>query len=172
MFISKIAGYVFVFLGCSGLGFWYSLQMKQKVFHIKEMIRILELFCSEIEYGQSPLIECCEMIADKVPIPYQDAFKRISEHPKEEGIAFGQLCERYLRDGLKELPVGEEKEYFIRCFLDIGYADIWMQRRCMERGMEELRGCLRTEEEDLKKRSKLAVTLGTMSGLLLVLIML
>ena len=146
--------------------------MKQKVFHLKEMIRILELFCSEIDYGQSTLVECCEMIADKVPFPYMDIFKKISEHPKEEGIGFGQLCERYLREGLRVLPVNEEKEYFIRCFMDIGYADVRMQKRCMERGIEELRGCLCAEEEDLKMRSKLAITLGTMSGLFLVLIML
>ena len=54
----------------------------------------------------------------------------------------------------------------------MGYADEWLQRRNIERGREKLRELLDKEDEDLKKRSKLAVSLGTMSGILLVLILL
>lgn len=172
MYLPKIIGFALVFLGCSGLGVFYSMQMKQKILHIKEMIRILEMFCSEIDYGQSTLPECCEVIGEKVSLPYGEILQRISAYPKEEGIAFGEISDRYLRDGLKELPVGEEKEAFIKCFLDIGYADGWMQKRCMERGIEQLQGYLDTEEAEIKTKSKLAVTLGIMCGLLLVLIML
>ena len=70
------------------------------------------------------------------------------------------------------LKEAEEKEIFIRCFSDIGYGDPWMQQQHMERAKRELQEILNTEEEDVKKRSKLAVSLGTMSGILLVLILL
>ena len=166
MHLSTLVGYIFVILGCSGLGLWYSRQMKQKVFHLKEMIRILELFCSEIDYGKNTLIECFEIVKEKTLNPYKDMLEKMSE------TGFGKDLEICLQEGLKGLPMKEEGEYFIRCFLDVGYEDGRMQKRAMERGIEQLQMCVESEEEDLKKRSKLAITLGTMCGVLLVLIML
>ena len=79
---------------------------------------------------------------------------------------------RIMEQELQDFSLGEEKDIFIRCFSDVGYADEWLQRRNIERGRERLKSLLDKEEEDLKKRSKLAVSLGTMSGILLVLILL
>lgn len=173
MYISKIAGYLFIMAGCSGMGIWYSTKMQQKVWHLKEMIRILDMVMSEIDYGRSTLPECCERIWEKVPSPYGKIFREIYEDSRQEsGVSFGEMSRAILQQGLREIPMEEEKEIFIRCFSDVGYADEWMQLKSIERGRAELMDRLGTEEKDLKKRSKLAVSLGTMSGILLVLILL
>ena len=77
-----------------------------------------------------------------------------------------------MTERLRAIPLEKEKDIFIRCFSDVGYADEWMQKRNIERGKKHLQEIKDTEERDIKKRSKLAVSLGAMSGILLVLILL
>ena len=173
MYISKIIGYIFILAGCSGMGIWYSMRMQQKVWHLREMIRILDMMVSEIDYGRSTLPECCEWIKERAAQPYKGIFQKVCENSgHENGLHFGTVSREIMEQELRKFTLGEEKEVFIRCFSDVGYADEWLQRKNMERGKDRLQEMLDTEEEDLKKRSKLAVSLGTMSGILLVLILL
>lgn len=171
--ISKVAGYLLILAGCSGLGFWYSMQMCLRIRHIREMIRILDFMKSEVTYNHSILPDCCEWIMEKTEDPYRRIFQRICEqYQRDCGEGFDHICGLALQEGLEKEPLKEEKEIFIRCFSDIGYGDPWMQQQQIERAKRELQEILNTEEEDVKKRSKLAVSLGTMSGILLVLILL
>ena len=173
MFASKIIGYLLIMAGSSGMGLWYSMRMQQKVWHMEEMIRILDMVVSEIDYGRSTLPDCYAWIKEKTHPPYQKIFQKIWESTQDEsGQHIGRITEKILEQELQSLPLGEEKDIFTRCFSDVGYADEWLQRRNIERGRERLQSLLDKEEEDLKKRSKLAVSLGTMSGILLVLILL
>ena len=173
MYVSKIIGYLLILAGSSGIGLWYSVKMQQKVWHLEEMIRILDMVVSEIDYGRSTLPDCYAWIKEKAQHPYQNIFQKIWESTQNEsGQHFGRVTERIMEQELQSLPLGEEKDIFIKCFSDVGYADEWLQRRNIERGRDKLGELLDTEEEDLKKRSKLAVSLGTMSGILLVLILL
>jgi len=173
MYLSKILGYLFILAGSSGIGLWYSVRMQQKVWHLREMIRILDMVVSEIGYGRSTLPECCAWIKEKTTQPYQNIFQKMLDNTElENGQHFGAISKKIMLQEMKSLPLGEEKDIFIRCFTDVGYADEWLQRRSMERGRTQLGELLQAEEEDLKKKSKLAVSLGTMSGILLVLILL
>lgn len=173
MYLSRWLGFFCIICGCSGLGIWYSMQMKQKVWHLREMVRILELAISEIDYGKSTLPECCLEIGERAPQPYGKLFQKIYDGFQEAyGLNLGSMSKQILEKGLADIPVEEEKEVFIRCFSDVGFTDEWLQKRNMERGRDVLLGRIEAEEIDLKKRSRLAVSLGTMSGLLLVLILL
>ena len=154
MYLSKILGYLLILAGCSGIGLWYSVRMQQKVWHLREMIRILDMVISEIDYGRSTLPECCAWIKEKTPQPYRNIFQKMLDNTEpEKGQHFGVVSEKIMQLELQNLPLGEEKEIFIRCFSDVGYADEWLQRRSMERGRAQLSELLETEEEDLKKRS-------------------
>lgn len=172
MSVAKVVGYLFVLSGCSGLGIWYSQQLQKRVLHMKEMIRILDMVSSEISYSHSTLPECCEKVSEKAMEPYGEIFRNICEHIRgNSGISFDSVCKQCLTDGMQKLPLKEEKDVFIKSFVDVGFSDSWMQNRNIERGSRDLRGILDREEEELKKRSKLAVSLGAMSGILLVLIL-
>ena len=173
MQVSKVIGYFFVLAGCSGLGLWYSAQMLKRVVHMREMIRILDIVKSEMKYNHGTLPECCERISEKAKEPYAECFQKINNcFQAGSGMEFDRICKENLQESLQNLPLKEERDVFVRCFSDIGYGDIWMQHQTMERGKQELQGILDAEEEELKKRSKLAISLGAMSGILLVLILL
>ena len=170
MYVAKVIGCLFILFGSSGLGIWYGMQLQRRTFHIKEMIRILDIVYSEIHYSRSTLPECCERVSEKTSPPYKDLFQNICQQLRMEcGIGFDRVSIQIMGKELEKLPLKEEKDIFIRCFSDVGYGDSQMQYQIVNRGRKELQDILEREEEDLKKRSKLAVSLGTMSGILLVL---
>lgn len=171
--LAKVAGSFLILAGSGGLGVWYGLQPRKRLFHIREMIRILDMALSEIGYGSSTLPECCERISQKAAAPYDDLFARIHENTlAETGRDFGGQCREVLEEGLEQLPLKGEREIFCTCFGDTGFSDAWMQKRQLERGRQELEGILEQEEQELLKQSGLALRLGTMGGLLLVLLFL
>jgi len=173
MQISKVIGYFMIIAGCNGLGLCYSLQMRKRMVDIREMIHILDIVKSEMEYNHSTIPECCEFLARKAESSFGALFQKIcDEFQRESGAGLDKICERILQEGLSEKTLKEAKDLFIQCFSDIGYSDMWLQYRNMERNRQQLQEILSTEENELKAKSKLAVSLGTMSGLLIVLILL
>ena len=172
MYVAKVIGCLLILSGSSGLGIWYGMQLQRRTFHIKEMMRILDIVRSEIQYSRSTLPECCEKVSEKTSPPYKELFQNICRQLRMEyGIGFDRISVQIMGQGLEKLPLKEERNIFIRCFSDVGYGDSQMQYQIVERGRKELQDILEREEEDLKKRSKLAVSLGTMSGILLILIL-
>lgn len=169
----RIMGFILMVSGCCGLGIWYSMQLGRRINHIRQMMGILDILSSEIQYSRSTMPECCEIISKRAGEPYRSIFADICRQNQQDcGTALGDILEQFLQQGLEHTSLKEEKEIFIRCFSEIGYSDSWLQCQSIERGKVRLQYILDTEETELRKRGKLAVSLGTMSGILLVLLLL
>ena len=174
MEMQKIIGFVMILTGCCGLGVWYSMQFQMQLKNLKEMCRILELLLGEIRFGRCTLPECCLQLTERVPQPYQSCFQGIYEAScQNQGESFGELCREYLERDLKELVVDKaDKECFISCFTKCGFAEGRMQLRTVEQAKEELEERLQGLSQENTSRCKLALSLGAMSGLLLVILFL
>ena len=55
----QMLGGFLILLGCFGMGLWYRQQFLGRLYTIRELIRILEQWISEIRYNGSTLPECC-----------------------------------------------------------------------------------------------------------------
>ena len=74
---------------------------------------------------------------------------------------------------LKDVPVHKkEKALFTDFFATDGFEDGNMQIRSIEQYNEELKGMIQELEKDTSEKSKVALGLGAMSGLLLIIILL
>ncbi len=167
-------GFGMIFLGCSGLGLWYSRQFQKQYRDLQEMCRILELFAGHVRYGRSTLPECCMVLTERVGEPYKSSFLHIyNEACSNEGECFGILCEETLRKELKTLNVDKtDKELFISCFSKCGFAENIMQLRIIEQSREELEQKAKALNKENPSKCRLALSLGTMSGLLLIVLFL
>ncbi len=172
--MQKWIGFGMIFLGCSGLGFWYSSQFKKQYQDLLEMSRILELLAGDIRYGRLTLPECCLALTKRVGEPFRGCFLQIYEEAQgSEGSCFGNISELILQKGLKSLNVSkEDKELFISCFSQCGFAENVMQLKSLERDREELAQKARTLSAENPSKCRLALSLGTMSGLLLIILFL
>lgn len=162
-----------IFWGCLGLGLWYRFQMEGRIHGIRDMIHILELLAGEIRYGRNTLPECCSHVAGYLKEPFGEAFLRTGNRMTENtGISFGEVFREEMEEALEKLPLKEEdRECFFRFASRGGFMDGQMQLRAIEQSID----LLRSTEEKLKKesaeKSRMAVGLGAMSGLLLILIL-
>ncbi len=172
--MQKTFGFILILAGCSGLGMWYSMQFRLRIQNLKKMCHILRMLESQVRFGRSTMGECCEQIARRVDNPFKSCFKEIAgEMEQNEGSSLGQVSRASFNRHLKRLVVSEkEKEEFVTCFAHEGFEDEGMQIQSILRGRQELETAMQELNETLTSRCRLAISLGTMSGLLLVVLFL
>lgn len=125
---------------------------------------------SEIAYGRATLPECCRRIGERQLEPYRSSFLEIYEKMQgDEGLDFpGVFCAAMDRC-LQKLPiVTEDREAFLAFAAGQSFEDGQMQLRTIERSRDLLRGTAARLEQENREKSRMAVGLGIMSGLLLV----
>lgn len=169
----KVAGVVMILAGSIGLGLWYSRQFQNQVQVLKKLCNILDLFLGEIRYGRCTLPECCLRVSERVDEPYRQILYDIYAQSSENmGESFGEVCEKIWGEGLlRENASKEDKRLFTDCFVKNGYEEDIMQLRVMEQTKTELEKKVVLLETELASRCRLALSLGTMSGLLLIILL-
>lgn len=170
----RIIGFVLILVGCSGLGVWYSLQFTKQLATLQYMCRILELLMGQIRFGRCTLPECCLLLTERIEEPYKSSFMTIYENAcGGGGESFGQLCQKQLSQDLRGLVVEkEDKELFISCFAGSGFEEDRMQLRTIEQIKKELEERAHKLSGENVSKCRLALSLGTMSGLLLIILFL
>lgn len=172
--MQRAIGFILILAGCSGLGMWYSMQFRLHIKNLKQMCRVLSMLESQVRFGRSTIGECCEQIAKRVDNPFQIALQEIArEMEQNEGNSLGQVSRTGFDRHFKNLKVSEkEKEEFIACFAHEGFEEEGIQIQSILRGRQELEAAMQELNETLTSRCRLAISLGTMSGLLLVVLFL
>lgn len=170
----RLLGVVFVVGGCSGLGIWYREQLHGRLRAIRSLVKLLEMFMSEISFGKATLAESCKAVARRMEEPYKGVLEQIYwEYSANQTDSFRVILVRYMSGLFDMLPLKEEeKECFYSAFGDQGFPDGQMQLKCMEQSRKRLEDMIALQSQELKEKSRMAMGLGVMSGLLLVVIML
>jgi len=169
----KLLGAGMVLSGCFGLGMWYRSQFFGRIKALNKLAEILELLAGEVRYGRSTLPECCLHIAGYLDTSFSEAFGRIGHRMAENtGLSFGEIFTEEINFLLEDQPIkSEEKEIFLRFAVQTGFVDGQMQLRTLEQSGDCLRQTVARLEKENAEKCRMAVGLGTMSGLLLLLIL-
>lgn len=170
----RLAGFSMIGISCSGLGIWYAWNMQQRMYHLHAMNHIIELFISLLQYGKSTLPECCCQLAGQAEEPYGQAFGRIyQELADNRGSSFAKVYEAIMSEALRELPLKEQdRQLFMQCILEQGGGDGEAGVRLLRRRQELLKERIARLEEESREKSRMAIGLGTLGGLLLIIILL
>lgn len=174
MDMQKVIGFILIFTGCTGLGLWYGWQFTLQLRALQEFCRILELFLGEIRFGRSTLPQCCLKLAERTEEPYKQGFQMIYERIQENsGESFEEICTSCLEQGLKGVRAHtHDKELFIQCFSKSGFEEDTLQLRSIEQTKEELEDRMSALSKENASKCRLALSLGTMSGLLIIILFL
>lgn len=172
--MQRAFGFILILAGCSGLGIWYSMQFRLRIQNLKQMCHILSMLEGQVRFGRSTMGECCGQIAGRVDNPFQNVLQEIAGEMKEnKGNSLRQVSQTSFDKHLKKLVVSsKEKEEFMACFAHEGFEEEGMQIQSILRGRQELEAAMQELNESLTSRCRLAISLGTMSGLLLVVLFL
>lgn len=169
----EILGGALILSGCFGLGLWYRQQFLGRLHTIRELIRILEQWISEIRYNSATLPECCRQIGrqrkDRLGEICTEVYR---EYTETEDDGFLELAERSFRRQLRTLPLKKEDiDEFLRFAEREGYADAAMQIKSMELSRQGLEHAVDMQQREIAQKCRLSVGLGAMSGLLLLLLL-
>lgn len=169
----RLFGAAMILSGCTGIGLWYSRRFHGRIATLRQLTEIMELLCSEIRYGRETLPECCRRAAERLPLEYAAAFRDIGIRMNENtGEHFADIFAREVGAVLEQLPLAsEDKKEFLR-FTETGsYADGEMQLRVIEQSREQLQKRGAALERESTDKCRMAVSLGVMSGLLILLLL-
>ncbi|MCM1327203.1 MAG: stage III sporulation protein AB [Bacteroidales bacterium] len=170
----RIVGGIMILSGCFGIGVWYRQQFRERAKLLRRMGEILDMLMSEIRYGKSTLPECCRQIGEQAGEPFGKCLIHIYEEMKKNtGAGFGQVFSKHMGQCLEQLPLTKsDKELFLRFAEKSSFADGAMQLKWMEQSREKLGQTVNVLERETEAKGRIAVGLGTMCGLLFILILL
>jgi len=134
----------------------------------------MELMMSEIRYSKATLPECVRRISERVEEPYRQAlFNTYQSMEENSGAGFGQVFQDEMEKCLKQVPIRkQEKELFLQFASGSGFEDGKMQLRSIEQYNDMLKEIISGQDREIAEKSRLAMGLGAMSGLLLIIILL
>lgn len=169
----KVMGCGLIAAGSIGLGMWYRQQYAGRIYHVRQLVAILDMMMSEVRYSKATLPECCNRLADRLEEPYRDTFHNIWEQMSSNtGRTFAGAFSDGMKDCFKQLPLEKDE---ITLFLEFagscGYGDSTMQLVSMERYRERLKQLSEKLQSESAEKGKMAVGLGTLGGLLLIIIL-
>lgn len=169
----RLVGALLIIGGCSGLGFYYRLQLYEGLKHMRLLRQMLEMIMSEIRYNKSTLPECCRQIGKKTEEPYASALLQIYETVNaKNGQGFAACWQSEMGRCLSELPITKKETDMVLGFATCGgLNDYSMQIRAIEQYRDMLNDGVKRREEALYKQGRAAACLGIMSGLLLVIVL-
>ena len=129
---------------------------------------------SEIIYAKSAMPECCEKLAQRLEEPYGSGFRETIRRYREGGQdSFAEAFCGGMGTCLVELPLKkEDREVFLEPFRNRGFQDGQMQLKCLEQSRDQLINSISLEEKELPGKCKMAVSLGGMSGLVMLILLL
>lgn len=172
--MARLIGCILIAAGSMGLGFWYKQQIVGRLHHIRILISILDMMMSQVRYSKTMLAECCISLADRLEEPYRSTFAGIWEAFGEStGESYGELFRRSMEECLSKVPLGkEEKGLFLEFAASCGYEDAKMQLGSMEQYRERLKVLSEELGREVAEKGRMAVGLGSLGGLLLIIILL
>ena len=167
----RLAGAVMIFTGCLGMGLLYRERLQGRIRALQKLV--LELLNSEIRYGRSTLPECCLRVGEQLDDSFGRALISVwQESQEKDGISFPQLFTENMERVMREMPLTDtDRTTFLQFIPPQGFADGQMQQRAAQVCGQRLEKTKEGLERDSREKSRIAVGLGAMGGLLLILIL-
>lgn len=161
----KILGLLCILLGSILLGLRYGWELELILEDKRSLLRLISLLKREIRFGNASLPECFYKIGMGKDAPYGDKLRRIYEEVDEnKGETIPSLIEKYFKD------IGDV-EIFLSCFTNQS-EDGGGLLNALERAEAELLQRKQELEKELCNRKKVGLSLGTMGGLMGILLFL
>lgn len=128
----------------------------------------------EIKYANTPLTEALSSIAFRVPEPWKDFLKEITEAMEAyDGDTFASIFQKMQKKYLDGTSLLSKDMSRLADFgANLGYLDKEMQLGSIDLYLEELEGELKDAGKKIEKNSKLYRIMGMAVGVLILLIIL
>jgi len=172
-FMVKLAGAIFVMIGCTGFGQWLSRSLRMRLDELNEVKKSVLLLRGEIRYSLAPLPEAIGRIALKTKPPLKDFFEEIHKAlAAMDGKSFSDIWTSSIELHLNSSHLKPEDLAIIIDFgASLGYLDKEMQLNAIDLFTQQLEHTIAEQVNSMPAKQKVYNYLGVLSGLLIVILL-
>lgn len=173
MNIMKIIGCILVVLSSTGMGFYFSSEMKCRIEDLKEWKKLMGLLRGDIRYANTPLPEAINSIHKRHDGNYKAFFNQVSIELSElSGHTFPEIWKAAVENKLVNTSLTKKDKLHLTQFGEnLGYLDKDMQMNTIDLYLSQLEEVINEQTKTVKEKSYLYNTLGIMAGIFITIIM-
>jgi len=174
MIALKIIGCIFVIASSTGIGFFFSNEMKCRIEDLKELRKLISLLRGDIRYANTPLPEAISSIARRHNGSFEPFFASVSTKLHDlSGLTFSDIWKEAVEKELLNTSLAKKDKLHLIQFGDnLGYLDKDMQLNTLELFITQLEDEIADSSKTAKEKSYLYNSLGIMAGIFISIIML
>jgi len=173
MNIMKIVGCVLVLVSSTGMGFYFSNEMRCRIEDLKELKKLIGLLRGDIRYSSTPLPEAINSIHRRHSGCFQSFFNYVSEKLNElSGHTFLEIWKTAVETELGSTSLTKKDKLHLMSFGEnLGYLDKDMQMNTIDLYINQLEEVIVDLTKTVKEKSYMYNTLGIMAGIFITIIM-
>lgn len=173
MFIMKIIGCILVITSSTGMGFFFSNEMRCRIEDLKELRKLIGLLRGDIRYANTPLPEAISSITRRHNGNYHAFFKYISTKLNEmSGHTFSEIWKEAVHKELSSTSLSKkDKLHLIQFGENVGYLDKDMQMNTIDLFISQLEDEIKELSKTIKEKAYMFNTLGIMAGIFIIIIL-
>lgn len=174
MNLMKIVGCILVILSSTGIGFFFSNEIKCRIEDMKELRKLIVLLRGDIRYANTPLPEAINAIARREVGRFQKFLSGVSEKLNElSGSTFSEIWKSAVEKDLTDTSLTKKDKLHLIQFGDnLGYLDKEMQMNTLDLFITQMEDEIKELSKTVKEKSYLFNSLGIMAGIFITIIML
>ncbi|SDK55632.1 stage III sporulation protein SpoIIIAB [Sediminibacillus albus] len=168
----KWVGAILLLCATTWVGFEFSRKLTDRPKQIRQLKSALQILEAEILYSQAPLVDACETLALQLPNPIALFFEAVSKDLRDNPASLYETWESQLNKfwPLSSLK-GNEKEILRQFGRTLGQHDFEQQQKHIHLALTHLERELQEAQDQQLKYSKMVKSLGFLTGLLVVLLL-
>lgn len=174
MNIIKIIGCILVIASSTGMGFFFSGEMKNRIEDLKELKKLIGLLRGDIRYANTPLPEAINAITRRRSGRFDKFFQYVSNELQElSGRTFSEIWKTAVEKELADSSLKKKDKLHLVQFGDyIGYLDKDMQMNTLDLYISQLEESISELSKTAKEKAYLYNSLGIMAGIFITIILL
>ena len=166
--MQKMIGSVMIIVACTAMGFQKGRELQMHLKELEELKKIFTLIQSELQYTRAPFTEIFLKISKKTERMHQKWLSHLAkELEKCEGGTLQDVWQVSICECLQESKLTkEELEDLKQVGKNLGYMET------LDLYQEQLELSIQKTREELKNKKKLYQSMGIMTGIFLVIVLL
>lgn len=173
MVVIKIIGCVLILSSCSGMGWYFSSELRTRIKDLKELKKLIYLLKGDIRYANTPLPEAVQALSIRHGGKYKSFLTYISNKLLElSGVTFYEIWKEAVNKKLDKTSLNKKDiQGLIQLGETLGYLDKDMQMNTLELYISGLEEEIEELSKNVKEKSYLYNSLGVMGGIFITIIM-
>lgn len=160
--------------GCIGFAAARTKEERYRIFHLREMLRIIRRIQDEMAYGKRTIPEICALLMEIASPPYDVCFGEIyGQLDRQQGVEIGALWKEKVETCLQNVRLSEdEKSILSRLPESLGIQDERLQAAGIGQSIDRLERNLEQAEISYGNRSRMIFSVSTLAGIFIVILLL